>query len=91
MQRRCLELASVDEPRPGLLRRYALGLWLCGIAALGGIEFARAAFVDGSFAPTLAGWLWLVGSGVCALVGVTLVVREAVGHRNPAKVERNRG
>jgi hypothetical protein len=70
---------SASDPSPGLLRRCALGLWLCGIAALGAMEFVRAAFGDGAFVPTLVGWLWLVGSGACALVGVTLLVREAVG------------
>jgi hypothetical protein len=69
-------------PKPAataLLRRCALGLWLCGIAALGAIEFVRAAFVDGNFAPELAGWLWLIGSSACAIVGIVLLVREVAG------------
>jgi hypothetical protein len=68
-------------PSTGLLRRCALGLWLCGIAALGAVEFARAGFVDGDFAPALTGWLWLAGSGACAIVGIALLVREVVGFR----------
>ena len=69
---------SGNPPPPGLLRRCALGLWLCGIAALGAVEFVRAAFPDGIFAPTLVGWLWLAGSAACALVGIVLLVREVV-------------
>ncbi len=65
-----------NDPAPGLLRRCALGLWLCGIAAMGGIEFHRAAFASGPFAPTLIAWLWLAGSGICAIVGIALLLRE---------------
>jgi hypothetical protein len=80
---------SASDPSPGLLRRCALGLWLCGIAALGAMEFARAAFGHGSFAPTLAGWLWLVGSGACAIIGVALLVREVIDFRSGSEA-RNR-
>ena len=48
---------------------------------MGAVEFARAAFVHGSFAPTLAGWLWLAGSSACAIIGVALVGREIVDYR----------
>ena len=65
-----------NEPTPGLLRRCALGLWFCGIAALGGIEFHRAAFATGAFVPTPIAWLWLAGSVACALVGIALLLRD---------------
>jgi len=58
------------------LRRYALGLWFCGIAALAAIEFRRAAFAAGAFAPTPIAWLWLAGTLVVGAVGVALLVRE---------------
>jgi hypothetical protein len=70
-----------DAPSPGLLRRCALGLWFCGIAALGGIEFQRAAYGNDIFAPTLVAWLWLAGSVACALVGIALLLREQFGKR----------
>ena len=63
-------------PAPGLLRRYALGLWLCGIAALGAIEFHRAAFASGTYAPSLVAWLWLAGTCATGLFGVALLLRE---------------
>ena len=67
-----------NEPTPGLLRRCALGIWFCGIAALGGIEFHRAAFAADAFAPTLVAWLWLAGSVACALAGIALLLREVL-------------
>ena len=65
-----------QAPAPCLLRRCALGLWLCGIAALGAIEFHRAAFAAGTFAPTLVAWLWLAGTCATGVVGVALLLRE---------------
>jgi hypothetical protein len=79
-----------ERPPTSLLRRCALGLWLCGIAALGAVEFVRAAFVDGTFAPMLTGWLWLAGSSACAIVGIGLLVREFAGFRGEGKA-RHRG
>ena len=70
-----------NEPGPGLLRRCAPGLWFCGIAALGGIEFHRAAYGNDGFAPTPVAWLWLAGSLACALVGLALLLREVPRHR----------
>jgi len=64
------------DPAPGLLRRCALGLWFGGIAALGGIEFHRAACGNDGFAPTAVAWLWLAGSVACALVAIALLLRE---------------
>jgi hypothetical protein len=66
-----------NDATPGLLRRCALGLWFCGIPAMGAIEFHRAAFAADAFAPTLVAWLWLAGAGACALVGIALLLREA--------------
>ena len=65
-----------NAPAPGSLRRNALGLWLCGIAALGAIEFHRAAFAAGPFAPTLVAWLWLAGTCATGMVGFALLLRQ---------------
>ena len=70
-----------DARAPGLLRRCALGLWLCGIAALGVMEFWRAAFGHGAFAPTPVAWLWLAGAVTTALVGIVLLERELRARR----------
>lgn len=69
-------------PRPGftLLRRCALGLWLCAIALLGVMEFRRAAYADGGFALNTPAWLWLAGSTVTGVVGVLLLLRELHRH-----------
>jgi hypothetical protein len=64
------------EPTPRLLHRCALGLWFCGIAAMGAIEFRRNAFVANEFSPTLVAWLWLAGAAACTAVGITLLLRE---------------
>ncbi len=63
-------------PASGLLRRYALGLWLCGLAALGAIEFHRAAYAAGTYAPGLVAWLWLAGTCATGVAGVALLLRE---------------
>lgn len=70
--------------RPGfaLLRRCALGLWLCGIALLGVAEFRRAAHIDAAFALSTTAWLWLIGSTVTGVVGVALLARELHRHRS---------
>lgn len=71
-------------PRPGfnLLRRCALGLWLCGIALLGVVEFRRAAFVtDALVVMSTSAWLWLGGSTLTGLVGVFLLARELLRYR----------
>jgi|GEM_PF-2355431 hypothetical protein len=68
--------SPANDPAPGLLRRCALGLWFCGIAAIGGIEFHRAAFAGTASAPALVAWLWLAGTCGCLLAGVVLLLRE---------------
>lgn len=70
-----------QEPRPGpgapsLIRRCALGIWLCGIALLGVVEFRRHALADGVLAMTPVAWLWLAGSTVTGTIGIVLLVRE---------------
>lgn len=57
-----------------MIRRYALGLWLCGIALLGTVEFARAAFAHGTFSPSPVAWLWLAGTLATAACGVVALV-----------------
>lgn len=62
-------------PPDTLLRRCALGLWLCAVAALGLLQFGMRAFDGGVFAPTSIAWVWLGGSVVVAVVAVVLLVR----------------
>lgn len=66
----------VPVPPPSLLRRCALGIWLCGIALIGGVEFRRAAFAGEAWAMTPIAWMWLLGATVTAIVGITLLLRE---------------
>jgi hypothetical protein len=61
---------------PSLLRRCALGIWLCGIALMGVVEFRRAAPAGDTLAMTPVAWLWLVGSTVTGIAGIALLVRE---------------
>jgi hypothetical protein len=63
--------------------RYALGLWFCGIAALGFVRFFMKAGGSG-LPPTMIAWLWLAGSAMMALVGVVVLVRTAFA-RNPMR------
>ena len=57
------------------IRRNALGLWFCGIAAIGYSRFFGKAFADGGFQPTLVAWLWLAGSVVLSICGIASIVR----------------
>ena len=61
---------------PSLLRRCALGIWLCGIALLGAVEFRRHAWASGEFSMMPVAWMWLMGSLVTGAIGITLLVRE---------------
>ena len=61
---------------PSLLRRCALGIWLCGIALLGVVEFRRYAQAGEGLAMTPVAWMWLVGSTVTGVVGIVLLLRE---------------
>lgn len=61
--------------RPHLLARHALSLWLFGVAALGLLRFWMKLREAGDTPLALDGWLWLVGSCVCALVGLVALVR----------------
>ena len=65
----------MPSPPDSLLRRCALGLWFCSIAALGLLQFHGRAFEDGHFAPTMVAWIWLGGSVVLGGLGLALVVR----------------
>ena len=66
-----------DREPESLLRRAALGLWFCAIAALGLLQFYGRAFQDGAFSPGTTAWLWLAGSLVLVVVGIALIVRAA--------------
>ena len=61
---------------PSVIRRCALGIWLCGIALLGAVEFRRYAMPDGGFSMTPVAWMWLAGSIITGAVGVAWLVRE---------------
>lgn len=64
------------------IRRYALAIWFCGIAVIGAMEFHRAAFSTGYFAPALIAWLWLAGTIVTAAIGILLALRERRASRS---------
>jgi hypothetical protein len=64
-----------------LLRRCALGIWLCGIALMGVVEFRRAAFAGDAMAMTPVAWMWLAGSTVTGIIGVAWLLRELLRHR----------
>ena len=66
----------VAPPAPSLLRRCAIGIWLCGIALLGLVEFRRYALASGEFSMTPVSWMWLIGSLVTGAIGIALLVRE---------------
>src|SRR3546814_2449162 len=69
-------------PRPpSLIRRCAIGIWLCGIALLGVVEFRRYSMAGGEFSMTPVAWMWLVGSIITGAVGIALLVRELLLHR----------
>ena len=61
---------------PSLLRRYAIGIWLCGVALLGVVEFRRHALAGGELSMTPVAWMWLAGSTVTGIIGIALLVRE---------------
>ena len=60
---------------PGNAPRYALGLWLLGIAALGLLRWWMKALREGAPAGTPDVWLWLVGSLACAIAGAVALWR----------------
>jgi hypothetical protein len=78
------EAGQPASPAPAsLLRRCALGIWLCGIALLGAVEFRRYAQAGEGLAMTPVAWMWLVGSTVTGIIGVALLLRELRRNRQP--------
>jgi hypothetical protein len=67
---------TASQRAPSLIRRCALGIWLCGIAVLGAVEFRRHALAGGDLSMTPVAWMWLAGSTVTGIVGVALLLRE---------------
>ncbi len=63
-----------------ILSRHALGLWFCAIAALGLLRVWMKIVREGQapWPPDL--WPWIVGTALCAAVGVALLVRERRRH-----------
>jgi hypothetical protein len=76
-----LRNGPVAPRAPSLIRRCAIGIWLCGIALLGMVEFRRHALAGGELAMTPVAWMWLVGSTVTGAIGIALLVRELRHHR----------
>ena len=72
----------MPPPPDTLLRRCALGLWFCAIAALGLLQFHARAFDDGRFEPTVIAWAWLGGSVVLAILGLVLIARQLAHTRH---------
>lgn len=64
----------MPHPTDSLLRRCALGLWFCVIAALGLLQFRGRAFDAGEFAPSPVAWIWLGGSIVLGGLGLVLLI-----------------
>jgi len=73
-----------DTPET-FLRRAAMGLWLCGVAALGLLQFYARTLREPPFAPGTIDWLWLAGSLTVAVVGIGLVIRAARRQRGRAR------
>jgi len=65
----------VSAPEPGFLARAAIGLWLCGIGALGFLQFWLRALRGGNPQVETIAWLWLAGAIVVTAIGIVLVVR----------------
>ena len=76
------QLPEDARDRPALsrgrsvIRRCALGTWLCGIALMGMVEFRRHALTDDGLSMTPVAWLWLAGSAATGVIGIALLVRE---------------
>jgi len=68
---------------PSLIRRCALGIWLCGIALLGVVEFRRHALAGDGLEMSPVAWMWLAGSTVTGVVGIVLLLRELRRNRQP--------
>ncbi len=66
---------------PSLIRRCAIGIWLCGIALLGVVEFRRHALAGDALAMTPVAWMWLIGSTITGAIGIVLLVRELLRRR----------
>jgi len=66
----------MPESKPGLIRRCALGLWFCGIALLGLLQFFGKALRGDGFHPGTIAWIWLTGSVVFATLGIAAIFRE---------------
>ncbi len=66
------------RPTPGFLGRAAIGLWLCGIGALGFLQFFLRA-VRGQAQADIIAWLWLGGAIVVTAIGLVVVLRARRG------------
>lgn len=65
----------MNAPAPGFLARAAIGLWLCGIGALGFLQFWLRALRGANPQVETIAWLWLAGAIVITSIGIVLVVR----------------
>lgn len=66
----------MPESGPSLIRRCLLGLWFCGIAVLGVLQFFGKAFRGDGFHPGTIAWIWLAGSVVFAALGIAAIFHE---------------
>lgn len=69
---------TLPRPSPGFLGRAAIGLWLCGIGALGLLQFYLRA-LRGQGETDIIAWLWLGGAIVVTAIGLVLVIRARRG------------
>ena len=76
-----------SRARPTQTRRFdPLGLWLCGLAALG-LARAWLYLVRDAGSTGAVGWIWLWGSVLLAGIGLVLLVR-GLAHARRTRHER---
>ena len=63
------------------LHRYALGLWFCALAALGGLRYGAVALRDPQRLARVDAQLWLYGSLALAALGLLLLLRAYLAGR----------
>ncbi len=67
------------------MSRNALGLWFCGLAALGALRCWMKIVREGQSPWPPDVWPWIAGTALCAVVGITLLLRERRRHSRSAE------